>query len=240
MYYQPIVHLESGVTAGFESLIRWPRPDGTLMMPDAFIPLAEATGQILPLGRWILREATAEAAGWNRARAARGLRPLKVTVNVSAHELHDPSFPATVAEAIAAVDLAPELLVLEATESSLIHRGGAGQANLRALTDRGIRLALDDFGTGYSSLSYLRDLPVTSLKIDKLFVDGIAESERQAALVEGIIGIARSLGLLVVAEGIEREEQRVLLSTMGADHGQGYLFARPMPASAAAVWASGG
>ena len=235
LHYQPIVNLADGTVAGFESLIRWPRADGSTTMPDDFIPMAEATGQILPLGRWILRQATADAAEFNRFRAA-GSDPLKVTVNIAAQQLCDPAFPDLVTAALAAAGLPPELLVLEATESSLIQCADAARANLTALTTLGVRLALDDFGTGYSSLSYLRDLPVTSLKIDKLFVTGITESPRQAALVRGIIGIADSLGLQVIAEGIETGAQRAALLALGAGFGQGYLFARPMPfADAVAV-----
>jgi EAL domain-containing protein (putative c-di-GMP-specific phosphodiesterase class I) len=240
LFYQPIVSLHTGDVIAFEALIRWPQGDGSLLPPDEFIPLAEATGQILPLGRWIMRTATRQAALWNHARAAGDAPPVKVSVNVSAHELRDPAFAGSVTDATTAAGLSPDLLVLEATESSLIHHAGAVRANLGMLTQLGVRVALDDFGTGYSSLSYLRDLPVNSLKIDKLFVDGVPTAERQTALVEGIIGIAKSLHLQVIAEGIETGEQCEALTLMGADCGQGYLFARPLPAAEAARLMSGG
>ena len=233
LYYQPIVWLDDGEIGGFEALVRWPQPDGTVIPPDDFIPLAEATGQILPLGRWILRTATEQAARWNTIRTARGLAPIKISVNVSAHQLRDPGFPEEVGTALHDAGLDPAFLMVEATESSLIDRAGTALANLRTLTRRGVGVSLDDFGTGYSSLSYLRDLPVSALKIDKAFVDGVPHEPRQTALVKGIIGIAKSLTLMVVAEGVETAEQRRALARMGADLGQGYLYARPMPVAEA-------
>ncbi|MBS2551316.1 GGDEF domain-containing protein [Catenulispora sp. NL8] len=229
LYYQPIVWLDDGDIGGFEALVRWPQPDGTIIMPDDFIPLAEATGQILPLGRWILRTATEQAARWNEARLAAGVAPVKISVNVSAHQLRDPGFPDEVGKALTDAGLDPAFLMVEATESALIDRAGQALANLRTLTQHGVGVSLDDFGTGYSSLSYLRDLPVSALKIDKAFVDGVPAEPRQTALVKGIIGIAKSLTLMVVAEGVETREQRRALQNMGADLGQGYLYARPMP-----------
>ncbi|MFD0632389.1 putative bifunctional diguanylate cyclase/phosphodiesterase [Catenulispora yoronensis] len=235
LYYQPIVWLDDGDMGGFEALVRWPQPDGTVIPPDDFIPLAEATGQILPLGRWILRTATDQAARWNTIRLARGLAPIKISVNVSAHQLRDPGFPEEVGTALADAGLDPALLMVEATESALIDKAGIALANLRTLTHRGVGVSLDDFGTGYSSLSYLRDLPVSTLKIDKAFVDGVPDEPRQTALVKGIIGIAKSLTLMVVAEGVETAEQRRALARMGADLGQGYLYARPMPVAEASA-----
>ncbi|MFD0634012.1 putative bifunctional diguanylate cyclase/phosphodiesterase [Catenulispora yoronensis] len=228
LLYQPIVRLADHALVAFESLIRWHRADGTVVMPDEFIGLAEATGQIVPMGRWILRTATLRAASWNRLRAASGRLPVRVTVNVSAHELRAPAFAGNVADALAASGLDPDLLILEATESSLIHHASKAQANLRAVRAQGVRLALDDFGTGYSSLSYLRDLPVTGLKIDKGFTADVGVDARQTALIEGIVSIGRSLGLSIIAEGIETETQCRLVQEMGVDLGQGYLFGRPM------------
>ena len=235
LVYQPIVDMASRAVAGFESLVRWPQRDGGVLSPDAFVPLAEATGQILPLGRWILRTAMAQAAAWNRMRAAAGRSPVRITVNVSAHEVRAAAFPDAVAEELRASGLDPDLLVLEATESVLIRSAGPAQANLRATAALGVRLALDDFGTGYSSLSYLRDLPVTALKIDKSFVREITESRRQLAIVEGIIGIGHALDLTIIAEGIETEDQYRRLTKLGADRGQGYLFGKPMPPDQAEI-----
>jgi diguanylate cyclase (GGDEF)-like protein/PAS domain S-box-containing protein len=240
LLYQPIVWLDDGDIGGFEALVRWPQPDGSVIPPNEFIPLAEATGQILPLGRWILRTATDQAARWNVMRRAQGLAPVKISVNVSAHQLRDPGFPDEVGTALADADLDPAFLMVEATESSLIDRGGTALANLRTLTGHGVGVSLDDFGTGYSSLSYLRDLPVSTLKIDKAFVDGVPDEPRQTALVQGIIGIAKSLTLMVVAEGVETSQQRRALTRMGADLGQGYLYARPMPVGEATALMQGG
>jgi EAL domain-containing protein (putative c-di-GMP-specific phosphodiesterase class I) len=233
LYYQPIVWLDDGDIGGFEALVRWPQPDGTVIAPDEFIPLAEATGQILPLGRWILRTATKQAARWNAIRLEQGMAPLKMSVNVSAHQLRDPGFPDEVGKALTEARLDPAFLMVEATESALIDRAGTALANLKTLARHGVGVSLDDFGTGYSSLSYLRDLPVNTLKIDKAFVDGVPGEPRQTALVKGIIGIAKSLTLMVVAEGVETSQQRRALARMGADLGQGYLYARPMPEPAA-------
>jgi EAL domain-containing protein (putative c-di-GMP-specific phosphodiesterase class I) len=240
LHYQPIVWLADLSLAAFETLVRWPQPDGSLMTPDDFIPLAEATGEILPLGRWILRTATAQAAEWNRTRAAQGLPPIKVTVNASAHEVRADDFAAAVGEALDDSGLDPDDLVLEITESVLIRHADAAVAHLRAIARHGVRVALDDFGTGYSSLGYLHDLPVTGLKIDKMFVAGARDSARKAALVRGIIGIGKSLGLNIVAEGLETVELAELFQSMGANLGQGYLFGRPEPASRAEGWALDG
>ena len=233
LLYQPIVRLSDRSLVAFESLVRWPRPDGSVVMPDDFIGLAEATGRIVPLGSWILRTATACAARWNRECEAAGRRPVRITVNVSAHELRAPAFAGNVADALRASGLAPGLLILEATESSLINNADNAQANLQAVRDLGVRLALDDFGTGYSSLRYLRDLPVTSLKIDKGFTAGVGVDQRQTALMAGIVRIGRALGLGVVAEGIEDETQCRRVQAMGVTLGQGWLFGRPMPAEQA-------
>ena len=233
LVYQPIVYLADRSLAAFESLVRWPRPDGSTVLPDEFIGLAEATGHIVPLGRWILRTATARAAAWNRRRAAAGRRPVCVTVNVSAHELRTPTFPETVADALAASGLPAEQLILEATESSLIDHADQAHVNLRAVRDLGVSLALDDFGTCYSSLRYLRDLPVTSLKIDKGFTADVGVDDRQTALIQGIVDISRALGLTIVAEGIESEEQCDRVRAMGVHLGQGWLFGRPMSGEAA-------
>ncbi|NUR29733.1 MAG: EAL domain-containing protein, partial [Catenulispora sp.] len=228
LLYQPIVRLADRSLAAFESLIRWPRPDGTLVLPDEFIGLAEATGQIIPLGRWILRTATARAAAWNRDCAAAGCPPVRVTVNVSAHELRAPSVPGDVAAALDAAGLDPDLLILEATESSLINQADQARENLQAVRDQGVRLALDDFGTGYSSLRYLRDLPVTSLKIDRGFTAEVGVDDRQTALMAGIVDLGHALGLGIVVEGIETEAQCGLVRGMGVTLGQGWLFGRPM------------
>ncbi len=226
LVYQPIVALSSGEVAGFEALVRWPHPQWGMMQPDQFIELAEETGHIVPLGSWVLGQAAAEIVQWRRRLAHQ--RPLYVSVNVSARQLRDPGFVDGVRRVLGETGLTPSALMLELTESVLLRRDDRIHADLRELKAIGVKLAIDDFGTGYSSLSYLRELPIDVLKIDKSFVDGIAVSEQRLALVEGIIRIARTLHLAVIAEGIETEVQRDLLVSMGCQYGQGYLLAMPV------------
>jgi len=227
LVYQPVVALGSGEIAGFEALVRWPHPQWGMMQPGQFIEVAEETGHIVPLGSWVLRQAAAEVVTW-RGRLPRET-PLYVSVNVSARQFRDPGFVEGVRGVLAESGLAPSALMLELTESVLLRRDERIQADLGELKAIGVKLAIDDFGTGYSSLSYLRELPIDVLKIDKSFVDGITVSEQRQALVEGIIGIAGTLHLAVIAEGIETEVQRSLLLSMGCQFGQGYLLAMPVP-----------
>ena len=227
--YQPVVELGQGLIVGFEALVRWPHPERGLLAPDRFIPLAEQTGQIIPLGRWITREAVREAARWNAAAPRPGVW---VGINVAGRQFADPGFVDGVAEALDEFGVPPGLIVLELTESSLLHHGQPGgdrvPAVLRALKDLGVRIALDDFGTGFSSLSYLTELPVDILKIDKSFVSGADRSPERVALVEGIIRIAEALRIAVIAEGIETREQWRRLAATDCQYGQGFLFGRPM------------
>jgi diguanylate cyclase (GGDEF)-like protein/PAS domain S-box-containing protein len=229
--YQPIMSLTSGEIAGFEALVRWPHPRWGMMQPDQFIALAEETGHIVPLGSWVLGQAAADIVRW-RGQVQRQTPPY-VSVNVSARQFRDPGFVDGVRRVLAVSGLPPSALMLELTESVLLGRDERIHAELMDLKLIGVRLAIDDFGTGYSSLSYLRELPIDVLKIDKSFVDGIATSQQRLALVEGIIGIARTLRLDVVAEGIETEVQRDLLVSRGCRFGQGYLLAMPVPADEA-------
>jgi diguanylate cyclase (GGDEF)-like protein/PAS domain S-box-containing protein len=231
LVYQPIMSLTSGEIAGFEALVRWPHPRWGMMQPDQFITLAEETGHIVPLGYWVLEQAAADIVRW-RGRVQRQTAPY-VSVNVSARQFRDPGFADSVRRVLATSGLPASALMLELTESGLMGRDERIHAELMELKLIGVRLAIDDFGTGYSSLSYLRELPIDVLKIDKSFVDGIATSQQRLALVEGIIGIAKTLRLDVVAEGIETEVQRDLLVSMGCNFGQGYLLAMPVPAEQA-------
>jgi diguanylate cyclase (GGDEF)-like protein/PAS domain S-box-containing protein len=232
LVYQPIVALTSGMIAGFEALVRWPHPQWGMMQPDQFIELAEETGHIVPLGSWVLGQAASEIVQWRRRMPAH--TPLYASVNVSARQFRDPGFVDGVRRVLAQTGLAPSSLMLELTESVLLRRDDDRlHADLAELKTIGVKLAIDDFGTGYSSLSYLRELPIDVLKIDKSFVDGIAISEQRLALVEGIIGIAQTLHLDVIAEGIETEVQRDLLVSMGCQYGQGYLLAMPVAADQA-------
>ena len=231
LVYQPIVALTSGEIAGFEALVRWHHPQWGMMQPGQFIELAEETGHIVPLGSWVLGQAAADIVQWMR-RAPRHA-PLYASVNVSARQFRDPGFVDGVRRVLAETGLAPSALMLELTESVLLRRDERIHADLLELKLIGVKLAIDDFGTGYSSLSYLRELPIDVLKIDKSFVDGIGTSEQRLALVEGIIRIARTLHLNVIAEGIETEVQRDLLVSMGCPFGQGYLLAMPVEADQA-------
>jgi diguanylate cyclase (GGDEF)-like protein/PAS domain S-box-containing protein len=226
--YQPIVALTGGELAGFEALVRWPHPQWGMMQPDQFIALAEETGQIVPLGSWVLGRAAADLARWRE-----NSRGLYVSVNVSARQFSAPGFVDGVRRTLETSGLEPGTLMLELTESVLLRRDERMHADLAELKAIGVKLAIDDFGTGYSSLSYLRELPIDVLKMDKSFVDGIAVSEQRLALAEGIVQIARTLRLEVIAEGIESEIQRDLLVSMGCQFGQGYLLAMPMGANQA-------
>jgi len=255
LVYQPIVALDTGDLAGFEALIRWPHPEWGMMQPDQFITLAEETGQIIAIGAWVLERATADLAGWLRepdepdvpAPRHAGVpaaelpeeeqlappRDLYVSVNVSARQFADPAFAEGVRRVLVSSGLDSSALTLELTETALIRRDERLHSDLMELKSIGVKLAIDDFGTGYSSLSYLRELPFDVVKMDKSFVDGIADSEQRLALADGIVQIARTLRLEVVAEGIESEVQRDLLTEMGCHYGQGYLLAMPMQPSEA-------
>jgi diguanylate cyclase (GGDEF)-like protein/PAS domain S-box-containing protein len=224
--YQPIVDLCTGLVSGFEALVRWTHPQLGLLMPGQFIEVAEDTGLVVPLGAWVLRRALSDLA--SGPGPAAGTRPPYVSVNVSARQFRSTDFVPTVLTALDQAGLPPSALLLELTESALLTRDKSIKAELAEIRRLGIRLAIDDFGTGYSSLSYLRELPFNILKIDKSFVDGIAVVPQSLALVEGIVRIAQTLRLAVVAEGIETSEQCALLTEMGCQYGQGYLLAKPM------------
>jgi EAL domain-containing protein (putative c-di-GMP-specific phosphodiesterase class I) len=217
LHYQPIVDLDLGRVAGFEALVRWQHPERGFIGPGEFIPLAEETGLIVPLGRWVLREACRQATQWAGA-------PY-LSVNVAGAQLEQPGFLAEVESALSDGGLLPERLVLEVTESSLVDDLEAER--LQALRRLGVRLAIDDFGTGYSSLSYLRKFPMDVLKIDRSFTRDACED---SALLHAIVAMGESLGLVLVPEGIEEPEQADALRALGCRLGQGYLFGRPVPA----------
>jgi diguanylate cyclase (GGDEF)-like protein len=226
VHFQPIVDLDTGAVRAAEALLRWHRPDRGLVSPLEFIPLAEETGVIVPVGEWVLNEACAEAKLWSRS----GLAELPVTVNVSARQLLDPGFESIVAGALANNNLHPHKLILEVTESSVIQNADVTIAKLDRVSETGVRIALDDFGEGYSSLGHLRELPIDILKIARPFVGELTDDEHDPALVRGIVELARSLGLRLVAEGIEYPEQHAMLRAFGCALGQGFLFARPLEA----------
>ncbi len=229
--YQPIVELTSGGVAGFEALARWPHAQWGMIPPEQFIAVAEETGHIIRLGQWVLERAAADTV--RREQQAPHQPPRYISVNVSARQLRDPGFVPGVQRVLARTGLPAGMLVLELTESGLLRPDQRIRADLAELRRMGVRLAIDDFGTGYSSLSYLRELPISMLKVDKSFVDGIAVDRRRRALVEVIVRIAGTLQLTVLAEGIESEVQRDLLVSMGCRYGQGYLLSGPLPASQA-------
>jgi diguanylate cyclase (GGDEF)-like protein/PAS domain S-box-containing protein len=232
--YQPIVALATGRTAGLEALLRWHHPTLGLLGPDQFIDVAEETGLIEPIGEWVLRQALAAAAQWRHA-APGGGEPY-VSINVSARQFRAPGFPEKMGSALAAADLPAHRVVLELTESLLLRDDEQVCADLAALRELGVRMAIDDFGTGFSSLSYLRQLPIDILKIDRSFTAAIATSSRQRALVDGIIRLAQTLGLDVVAEGIETAADHDLLGELGCAYGQGYLYSRPIAGEETAAW----
>ncbi|MBD3895986.1 EAL domain-containing protein [Halomonas sp. ML-15] len=228
LYYQPIVEAVSGRIRGLEALIRWHHPKRGMISPGVFIPLAEQTGQIIPLGRWILRRACQDAAAM---RDTGGL-VMPVAVNISSLQFRRDGFLADVRTALEEADLPPELLEIEVTESVLIDGAVRAIELINTLKAMGVRVALDDFGTGFSSLSYLRDLPIHKVKLDRAFIQDIATNRSNAAIVQGIIAMAHHLDLVVVAEGIEEREQQLDLVRRNCDLLQGYYFAKPMPREA--------
>jgi diguanylate cyclase (GGDEF)-like protein len=229
LVYQPIMDLRGPLrVAGFEALVRWQHPDLGLLPPSQFIPLAEETGQILPLGAWVIGRAIADAAAWN---AGQPLREAKhVTVNVSAHQFLEDSMVDEINRKLMSEGLPSELLILEITETAFLHHHGPEVSrNLNALSSLGVRIAVDDFGTGYSSIAYLRDLSIQILKADRSFVTRIAEDEEHLALLHGIVTVASALGIDVVAEGVETERQERLLRSMGCSFGQGFFYSPAVP-----------
>jgi len=227
LVFQPVVEADTGIIMGFEALVRWERPGFGLVMPDRFIPLAEESGLIIDVGAWVLEHACRTAAEWARRWPD---KPLGVAVNVSSRQLLSGEIVEVVTAALARSGLTPSRLTLELTESTLIDDAGTAESLLRELRALGVNLALDDFGTGYSSLTYLRAFPINILKIDKSFVRAIGTEREDTAIVAAVLALARNLGLLVVAEGIERHEQLAVLHQLGCPFMQGYLFSKPRSA----------
>jgi diguanylate cyclase (GGDEF)-like protein/PAS domain S-box-containing protein len=227
--YQPVVNLDPFEVVGLEALLRWQHPTLGEVPPLDFIPLAEESGLIVQIGRWVLLEACFYAS---RLRALLG-RDLEIAVNVSARQLQHPEFLEHVESALERADLPPHLLTLELTESVLVASGERAEQQLTMLKDRGVKLALDDFGTGYASLAYLQRLPVDIVKIDRSFTAKIDSGAADLALLEGIVGLGKALGLQLVAEGIERVAQQGIVQELGCHGAQGFHFGRPAPAAAA-------
>jgi diguanylate cyclase (GGDEF)-like protein/PAS domain S-box-containing protein len=231
--YQPIVKLATSGLAGFEALVRCPHPTRGVLSPTEFIGIAEESGLIVPLGHHVLTEATRTARSWTDP--ATGPAPY-VSVNVSVRQFRSSGFVDTVIATLAREALPPERLVLEITESLLLRDDDSVWEDLKRLRDVGIRIAIDDFGTGYSALGYLRQVPLDLVKLDRTFIRTMTTSRRQRELVRGIVGLIDTLRLDVVAEGIETPAQRQICADVGCTYGQGYLFARSMPADKALAW----
>jgi diguanylate cyclase (GGDEF)-like protein len=221
LFYQPLFDLREDRVCGFEALLRWRHPERGLVPPDQFIPVAEATGLIVPIGEWVLRQACADAAGWPSN--------MKVAVNLSPLQFTSPQLSTVVSDALAEAGLAASRLELEVTESVLLQDSGVVLALLHELRGMGLRVALDDFGTGYSSLSYLRSFPFDKLKIDQSFIRGPTGGAGSAAIVDAIVTLASSLGMTTTAEGVETAEQLSQVRRAGCTEAQGYHLGRPRP-----------
>jgi diguanylate cyclase (GGDEF)-like protein len=223
VHYQPIHNLQTGRVSGFEALVRWNHPERGMISPAQFIPLAEETGLILPLGEWVLRTACAQAAGWPQ--------PVGVAVNLSAMQFKGRNLVQLTLNALASSKLAANRLELEITESVLLQDEANTLALLHQLRDVGVQISMDDFGTGYSSLAYLRNFPFDKIKIDRSFVGDMLVRKDCRAIVCAVVGLARSLGVATIIEGIETREQLDAARADGCDEGQGFLFSKAMPNS---------
>jgi diguanylate cyclase (GGDEF)-like protein/PAS domain S-box-containing protein len=233
LLYQPKLEISTGVVAGAEALVRWAHPELGLLLPAQFIPIAEESGLIVPLGQWVLAEAARQLRVWRDG----GLRDLTMAVNVSARQFVQGRMVLDVVEALEQSDLAPDSLELEITESTVMRNPAHAAAILSALDELGVGIAIDDFGTGYSSLAYLKRFPVDTLKIDRSFIQDLPEDAEDVAITQAVLALARSLRLRVVAEGVEMPRQLVFLAAHGCDFAQGFSISRPLDAEAFAAFA---
>ncbi|HKB81965.1 MAG TPA: EAL domain-containing protein [Burkholderiales bacterium] len=227
LHYQPMIDIQLGRMVGMEALLRWRHPDRGLVSPADFIPLAEETGLIVPIGRWVLEEACAQNKAWQN----KGLGKLRVSVNISAVQFRQRDLLETIARALTQSGLAPEDLEVEITESTVMQNASEATVTLERLSRTGVLISIDDFGTGYSSLSYLKSFPINTLKIDRSFIRDISVDRDDAAIVRAIIGLAHNLRLRVVAEGVETEQQLEFLRSLESDEYQGYYCSRPLAAA---------
>ena len=226
LHYQPKVDMLTTQITGVEALLRWEHPDFGMVAPMQFIPLAEETGLIVPIGRWVLKEACAQNMAWQR----RGLRPISMAVNLSPRQFADPNLLYDIDEALLASSMSAVLLQLEVTESMVMRNVARAIRVLDAIQSRGIRIAIDDFGTGHSSMSLMKQFPIDTIKIDRSFVRDLAEDPEDQAIAQAIISMGKALGMTVVAEGVETVEQQTFLREQGCDEMQGYLISKPVPA----------
>jgi diguanylate cyclase (GGDEF)-like protein/PAS domain S-box-containing protein len=231
-YYQPIVDLRSGEVVGVEALARWRMSDGQIVPPAGFIPLAESTGLIVPIGEAILAQSVEDVAVWNDLAD----KPIWVSVNLSTRQIADANLPRFVERILAEGRIFADRLHLEITETAVMEDMVQSVAVLQKLKELGVRLSIDDFGTGYSSLAYLQQLPVDTLKIDRSFVRGLGSAEDDTAIVAAIIAMGRALGMNCIAEGVETRDQSLSLAAMGCQYGQGFLWSRPVSPEEAAAW----
>ncbi|MBA1334160.1 MAG: diguanylate cyclase/phosphodiesterase (GGDEF & EAL domains) with PAS/PAC sensor(s) [Firmicutes bacterium] len=225
---QPQVNISTGEITGVEALVRWQHPDLGQLSPVEFIPLAEESGLIIPIGEWVPRTVCAQNKAWQKA----GYPPVRVAVNLSVRQFQQQNLVETVARVLKETGLEPHYLVLEITESIAMQNADFTIVMLRKLEEMGIHISIDDFGTGYSSLSYLKDFPLDTLKIGQSFVRDLTTNPNNAAIVTAIITMAHSMKLKVVAEGVEAQEQLVFLKQQQCDEIQGYLFSKPLPTEA--------
>jgi EAL domain-containing protein (putative c-di-GMP-specific phosphodiesterase class I) len=221
LYYQPLIQVASGEVCGFEALIRWNHPERGLVMPGAFIPVAEEIGLIVPLGEWVLRKACMDATAWPGK--------LSVAVNLSAAQFRNPMLALSVVSALGQSGLSASRLELEITETVLLQDDRAVLDTLHQIRDLGVRICMDDFGTGYSSLSYLRSFPFDKIKIDRSFVSELGKENDCVAIIRAVTRLGSSLGMITTAEGVETEQQLEVLRAEGCVEVQGYLFSRPKP-----------
>jgi EAL domain-containing protein (putative c-di-GMP-specific phosphodiesterase class I) len=231
LHYQPEVSIDGNTIVGVEALLRWHSPTRGSVPPGRFIPIAESTGLILPLGEWVIKKACSQAARWR----AEGNFPAPIVmwVNISGKQLSAGGLNVLIGKALAAANLPAECLGLEVTESAIVEGGVVGErarAELQELHDLGVKIAIDDFGTGFSSLGQLRSFPVDVIKVDRSFVQWVQDDAKDTAITAGLVNLAHSLGLVTIAEGIEHESQLQALRNLGCDQAQGFLFARPGPA----------
>ncbi len=229
LYYQPQIDLAQGRLSGLEALIRWQHPEHGLVPPVQFIPMAEKIGLIEPIGDWVLRSACDQQRAWREQGIAPITVVINISVNISAHQFRAGDFIQTISEVLDKTGMDPTLLELEITEGILMEHADSSVTLLKELKDMGVRLAIDDFGTGFSSLSYLKRFPIDTLKIDRSFVMHLPVDGSDAAIVRAIIGLAQSMGIKTIAEGVETKEQMKFLQEIGCDEIQGFLFGRPMP-----------